>query len=300
MSHPDPEQPYVETGVKLGDDQFAMADRWESAGLLALVGMGVQPGLTDVFARHAADHLFSEIHEIGIRHGDDLSVAGYGFAAPVPIWDTIETYLNPPVLWERGRGWFTTEPFSDPELFDFPEGIGPVECVNVEHGGVLLLPRWLDAGRVGSKRGLGREIITVLTTLHALGLDRVEPVVVGDVEVAPRDVVAACLPDPAEVGDRMSGRTCAGTWVTGRGPDGLPREVFLSQTVDNEWSMDGYGVQAVVWQTAIQPVMALELIASGAWTGAGVLGPEALPAEPFLDLMAAYGTSWCQREMIPS
>jgi saccharopine dehydrogenase-like NADP-dependent oxidoreductase len=299
MSHPDPEQPYAETGVKLGDDQLALADRFEAAGLLALVGMGVQPGLTDVFARYAADHLFSSIDEIGIRHGDDLSVAGAGFATPLPVWDTIEAYLNPPLIWARDRGWFTTEPFSDPELFDFPEGIGPVECVNVEHGGVALMPRWIEAGRVGSKRGLGSGIINVLETLRTLGLDRIEPVTVGDVEVSPREVVAACLPDPAEVGDRMTGRTCAGTWVTGSGPDGMPREVFLSHTVDNEWSMATDGVQAMVWQEALQPVVALELIAAGVWSGAGVFGPEAFEPGPFLDRLAEYGSSWCQREMIP-
>jgi saccharopine dehydrogenase-like NADP-dependent oxidoreductase len=300
MSHPDPEQPYVEPGVKLGDDQFAMHDRWQSAGLLALVGMGVQPGLTDVFARYAADHLFSDISEVGVRHGDDLRVAGPGFAPPVPVWDTIEAYLNPPVVWERDRGWFTTEPFSDPELFDFPEGIGPVECVNVEEGGVLLVPRWIEAQRVGSKRGLGGDLINVLRTLRTLGLDRDDPVRVGEVEVSPRDVVAACLPDPAGVGERMTGKTCAGTWVTGSGPDGLPREVFLSHTVDNEWSMDTYGVQAMAWQEALPPVVALELIASGTWTGAGVFGPEAFDPVPFLDLLVDYGSSWCQRELIPS
>jgi saccharopine dehydrogenase-like NADP-dependent oxidoreductase len=135
--------------------------------------------------------------------------------------------------------------------------------------------------------------------LRTLGLDRIDPVKVGDLEVSPREVVAACLPDPADVGERMTGKTCAGTWVTGKGPDGMPREVFLSHTVDNEWSMATYGVQAVVWQEALQPVLALELIASGAWAGAGVLGAEAFDPKPFLDLLTDHGSSWCHREMIP-
>ena len=86
-----------------------------------------------------------------------------------------------------------------------------------------------------------------------------------------------CLPDPATLGDRMRGKTCAGTWVTGT-QDGRPREVYLYHVVDNEWSMREYGSQAVVWQTAINPVVALELLATGAWSGAGVLGPEAFDA----------------------
>ncbi|MGW4171103.1 saccharopine dehydrogenase family protein [Streptomyces chartreusis] len=299
LSHPHPERPYEECGVKLGDAQFEQAADWEKAGALALVGMGVEPGLSDVFARYAADELFDEIEELGVRDGANLTVDGYDFAPSFSIWTTIEECLNPPVVYEDARGWFTTEPFSEPEVFDFPEGIGPVECVNVEHEEVLLMPRWVDARRVTFKYGLGEEFISTLRTLHLLGLDRTEPVTVpsadGPVRVSPRDVVAACLPDPATLGERMHGKTCAGTWVRGA-KDGKPREVYLYHVVDNQWSMKEYGSQAVVWQTAVNPVVALELLAGGVWSGAGVLGPEAFPARPFLDLLTEYGSPWGMRE----
>jgi saccharopine dehydrogenase-like NADP-dependent oxidoreductase len=299
LSRPHPTDPYRKTGVKLGDEQFELAGQWEQQGRLALTGMGVEPGLSDVFARYAADVLFSEISEIGVRDGANLVVEGYDFAPTFSIWTTIEECLNPPVVWENG-GWYTTVPFSEPQVFTFPAGIGPVECVNVEHEEVLLIPRWIRSGRVTFKYGLGSEFIGVLETLHKLGLDRTEPVAAGGVSVPPRDVVAACLPDPATLGDRMTGVTCAGTWVTGTGRDGSPREVYLYHAVDNAWSMAEYGSQAVVWQTAINPVVALELIDSGAWNGAGVLGPEALPAGPFLDLLADYGSPWNLEERIPA
>jgi saccharopine dehydrogenase (NAD+, L-lysine forming) len=297
LSKPHPEQPHAQTGVKLGDEQFAAAERWESAGRLALVGIGVEPGLSDVFARYASDHLFSTIDELGTRDGSNLTVEGYEFAPSFSIWTTIEECLNPPVVWEKGRGWYTTAPFSEPEVFDFPEGIGPVECVNVEHEEVLLMPRWLDARRVTFKYGLGEEFIEVLQTLHKLGLDSTEPVRVGGAQVSPRDVVAACLPDPAQLGDRMRGKTCAGLWVTGTGRDGAPREVYLYHVVDNEWSMREYGAQCVVWQTAVNPVVALELLATGVWRGAGVLGPEAFDAVPFLALLEdGHASPWGLRE----
>ncbi|WP_327039155.1 saccharopine dehydrogenase family protein [Micromonospora maris] len=296
LSKPHPTRPYRETGVKLGDEQFAVAQRWADAGRLALCGIGVEPGLSDVFARYAADELFAEIDEIGVRDGANLTVDGYAFAPSFSIWTTIEECLNPPVIWEDGRGWFTTEPFSEPEVFHFPAGIGPVECVNVEHEEVLLIPRWVPAKRVTFKYGLGDEFIEVLKTLHKLGLDSTVPVSVKGVEVSPRDVVAACLPDPATLGDRMRGKTCAGTWVRGTGLDGRPREVYLYHVVDNEWSMREYGHQAVVWQTAINPVVALELLAGGAWSGVGVLGPEALAPKPFLDLLTDYGSPWGMEE----
>lgn len=296
LSRPHPTEPYAKTGVKLGDEQFALAEKWEASGQLALVGMGIEPGMADVFARYAADELFSEIEELGVRDGANLTVAGYDFAPSFSIWTTIEECLNPPVIWEKDRGWFTTPPFSEPEVFEFPDGIGPVECVNVEHEEVLLMPRWIDAGRVTFKYGLGEEFITVLQVLHKLGLDSTTPVQVGDVQVSPRDVVAAVLPNPAQLGDRMSGKTCAGLWVKGIGKDGNPRQVYLYHVVDNEWSMREYGAQAVVWQTALNPVVAMELMAAGVWTGVGVLGPEALPARPFLDLVNAYGSPWGMRE----
>jgi saccharopine dehydrogenase-like NADP-dependent oxidoreductase len=300
LSERHPARPFEEPGVKLGDAQFAVAGEWEAAGRLALCGIGVEPGLSDVFARYAADHLFSRIEEIGVRDGADLAVSGYAFAPTFSIWTTIEECLNPPLIWERERGWYTTAPFSEPEEFEFPAGIGPVECVNVEHEEVVLIPRWVDCERVTFKYGLGEEFIGVLRTLNLLGLDSTEPLRVRGVEVVPRDVVAAALPDPATLGDVMSGRTCAGTLVTGTGVDGAPRAVYLHHVADNEETMARDGVQAVVWQTAINPVIALELLAAGVWQGAGVLGPEAFDPVPFLDLLADYGSPHGVEERDPA
>lgn len=305
MSVPHPERPYQECGVKLGDAQFAVAQKWADRGQLALVGMGVEAGLSDVFARYGADHLFDTIDTVDVRDGSNLTVDGYRFAPTFSVWTLIEECLNPPVIWERGRGWFTTEPFSEPEIFEFPEGIGALECVNVEHEEVLLVPRWIECNRVTFKYGLGSELISVLTMLRDLGLASIEPVEVRGVEgsavrVSPRDVVAAVAPDPRQLGSAMRGLTCAGTNLTGTvaGPDGIVRDrsVYLYHVADNETTMGEYGQQAVVWQTAINPVIALELLATGVWSGAGVLGPEALAADPFLDLLVDYGSPWAVRE----
>ena len=297
LSRPHPERPYELPGELLGERQLAQQEQWERAGLLALVGIGVEPGLSDVFARYASDELFSTVDNVGVRDGADLVVEGYGFAPTFSIWTTIEECLNPPLIWERARGFYTTAPFSEPETFEFPEGIGPIECVNVEHEEVVLIPRWVRCERVTFKYGLGEEFIDVLRTLHKLGLDSTEPVRVRGAEVAPRDVVAAALPDPATLGERMSGRTCAGTWVTGSALDGAPRSTYLYHVADNEQTMREYGSQAVVWQTAVNPVVALELLDEGAWRGTGVLGPEAFPPRPFLDRLAELGAPHGQREM---
>jgi saccharopine dehydrogenase (NAD+, L-lysine forming) len=296
LSEPHPQEPHRKTGVKLGDYQFERAKAWEDKGLLALVGMGVEPGMSDVFARFAQDHLIDEIDEIGVRDGSNLVIHGYDFAPTFSIWTTIEECLNPPVIWEKERGWHTTEPFSGAEIFNFPAGIGPLEVVNVEHEEVLLIPRWVRCRRVTFKYGLGEQFITVLKTLHKLGLDSKQLVEVRGLKIAPRDVVAACLPDPSRLGDRMVGKTCAGTWVKGI-KDGQPRQVYLYQVADNEYCMQQWGCQAVVAQTAVNPLIAMDLLHSGAWHGKGVLGPEAFDAAPYLDKMAEYGFPSGMQEM---
>jgi saccharopine dehydrogenase-like NADP-dependent oxidoreductase len=297
LSEPHPDEPFRRTGIKLGDYQFERSAAWEKKGLLALVGLGVEPGMSDVFARYAQDQLFDEIEDVGIRDGANLEVEGYEFAPSFSIWTTIEECLNPPVIWEKDRGWYTTKPFSEPEVFEFPEGIGKVEVVNVEHEEVLLIPRWVKAGRVTFKYGLGDKFIGVLQTLHMLGLDSKEKINVKGIQVAPRDVVAAALPDPAHLGDKMHGKTCAGTWVRGR-KDGRTREVYLYQVADNAQCMQRWGCQAVVAQTAFSPVIGWDLLEHGQWKGKGVLGPEAFDPSSFMDKMAEYGFPHGMKEMV--
>jgi len=298
LSEPNPEDPFHQTGIKLGDYQFDKAKDWEKKGLLALVGFGVEPGMADIFARYAQDYLFDEIEEIGIRDGSNITIDGYEFAPNFSIWTTIEECLNPPVIWEQDKGWFTTEPFSEHETFEFPEGIGPIDVVNVEHEEVMLVPRWVKAKRVTFKYGLGEHFINILKTLHILGLDNKEKISVKGMQVAPRDVVAACLPDPAHLGEKMRGKTCAGTWVKGI-KDGRKREVYLYQVADNEECMKNWGCQAVVAQTAFSAVIAMDLIKHDIWKGVGVLGPEAFEPMPFMKKMAEYGFPYGLKEMSP-
>jgi saccharopine dehydrogenase (NAD+, L-lysine forming) len=297
LSRPHPEVPFERPGVKLGDEQFARAAEWERAGRLALLGMGMDPGLTDVFAVHAARNLFDEVDEVHVRDGGDLEIPGYAFAPVFSIWTTIEECLNPPIIWQDGD-WHTTEPFSGAEMFPFPEGIGPVECVNVEHEEVLLVPRHVPAQRVTFKYALGSDFIDKLRTIHALGMDRTDKVRVKGVEVAPRDVLTAITPDPAKLGDQMVGRAIVGTWVIGR-KDGAPREVFLYQLTDAQQIWRETGLGAVAWQTGFNPVIAMELLASGAWSGRGVLPPEAFDPVPYLALLDKYGIHHAMVEMEP-
>lgn len=290
LSEPHPDRPYSNCHIKLGDYQLDCHAQWEDKGLLAVVGSGVEPGMSDIYARYAEKHFFDEIEEIGIRDGNNFEIEGYDIAFGFSIWTTIEECLNPPVIWEKNKGWFTTEPFSEPEVFTLPHGIGDVEMVNVEHEEVLLVPRYIDKGlkRVTFKFGLGDDFVQALKYLQALNLDSKHiQVDVGNTTITPRDFLAKVAPDPAKIGHLITGKTCAGTWVKGK-KDGLERQIYLYQVADNQECMEKIGSQAVVAQTAFNPVIMMELLAKSIWNATGVLAPEAFDPDPFVALMNEY------------
>jgi len=299
MSEKDRDDPYGTLGVKLGDLQYAQNELWKEKNNLALCGSGVEPGMVNVFARYAWDSLFDEIHELNVRDADNLEVEGLDIAFGFSIWTTIEECLNPPVIWEKDKGWFVTESFSEPEVFRFPEPVGDQEVINIEHEEVLMFPRFFaDKGlkRTTFKFGVDRDMRRVLKILEALGLTSTDKVNVKGVEVSPRDVVAVCSPDPAKLGNRMRGQLSAGIWIKGV-KDKKERNVYIYQLVDNKECMTTYGSQAVVAQTAVGPVIMMELLAKGIWKGKGVMGPENFPAEPFMERLASYGFPPSMMEM---
>lgn len=286
----------AELGENMGKYLFDRAPAWEKKGILAIPGMGMDPGVSDIFAKYAEKHLFDEIDEIGIRDGAALDVKGYEFAPAFSIHDAFEECTDPAVVWEKDKGWYEVEAFSDPEMFDFPEGIGPLEAVNVEHDEVVLIPRQIKCRKVTFKYALGDKFINAIRVLKMLGLHSTQPIDVKGVKVAPIDVVIALLPDPAKMGPLMTGKTCVGAWVSGW-KDGKRRQVYLYQVMSNEDSVRKYGIQAVSLQTGIGPVIAMELLAKGIWKGKGVLGPEAFDPDPYLALMPEFDFPYGMIEM---
>lgn len=289
LSYKHKEKPFELVNIKLGDYQFDRHKDWEKKGIMALVGSGVEPGMADVFAKYASKYLFDEIDEVNVRDGDNYEIpgfegAGFGFS----VWTTIEECLNPPVVWEKGKGWFCTENFSEPEIFNFPGGIGDVEVINVEHEEVMLVPRVVDCNRVTFKYGVPRDMRQLLLDLKTVGMDEaVKTIKVGDSEITPRDFLVKVVPNPQEITKLMIGKGCAGTWVTGK-KDGLGRSVYLYQVADNQECMAKYGTNSVVAQTAVSPVIMMELVAKGIWDIKGVHGPESFDPDPFIERLAKY------------
>ncbi len=297
LSVPHPTDPYNKTNIKMGDYQFEKHGDWEKKNLLALVGIGMDPGAVNVFAKYAQKHYFDEIDEISIKDGGNLTAEGYDITFGFSIWTTIDECLNPPFKWEKDKGIYTVEPFSEPELFTFPDGIGEQELVNVEHEEMVMLPRYMGdaAKKMSFKYGLGSEFITMLKNVKALRLDDKHSKINGT-DLSPRDVVGMVAPSPTEVADKLKGKCCVGTAVTGK-KDGLERKIFIYQTTDNEEVMNEIGCGCVVGQTAYNPVIALELLATGKWNGKGVLGPECFEPDDYIKLADEYNFYMGMMEM---
>jgi saccharopine dehydrogenase (NAD+, L-lysine-forming) len=292
LSQPHPTDPYNKCGVMLADEQWAKAKEWEEKGLLAMLGCGIEPGLSDFYAKYAEKYFFDKIEEMGVRDGNNLHIPGsdevtWGFS----IWTLTEECLNPPVVFEADNGGFhTTQLFSDPEPFWLPEGIGTVEMVNVEHVEAIYIGRHIGKGlsKATFKYALGEKFIEALKVIQACRMHLQTPVDVKGTKVVPLDVLGATTPNPVEVGMKYVGKTAAGTWAKGT-KDGLTREIYLYQIADNEECIERLGCQSVVAQTAFTPVMLMELMAAGKWNYAGVRCGEMCDPEPVVGLLADYG-----------
>jgi saccharopine dehydrogenase (NAD+, L-lysine-forming) len=298
LSRPHPSDPVNQCGVKLGDEEFPLGPEFQRIGKLAMAGCGVEPGMADLLARYGADHYFDEVEEIGIRDGANLEIPGFsGITFGFSIWTTIEECTNPAIVWEADGGWHTVPPFSEPEPFWLPEGVGAVEVAHVEHEEVISIgraaPLLKGVKKATFKYALGDEFINAIEVFKAVNLHKTEKIKVGDCMVSPRDVVAAAAPDPLEIGKRYVGKTAAGTWIRGK-KEGLTREVYLYQVADNQECVEKYDQQVVQAQTAFTPVILWELMAAGKWAGykenpeTGVHVPEEFDADDYVALMPAY------------
>ena len=175
LSTPHPTDPLNKPGKVLGEDELGLHDEFVKIGKLGLMGFGVEPGMADWYCRHAADHFFDEIDEIGVRDGANLEIPGFkGISFGFSIWMTIEECTNPAVVWERDRGFYTVPPLSDPEPFYLPEGIGWVECAHVEHEEVIHIGYFekllKGVKKATFKYALGDEFIQAMEVLTSVNL----------------------------------------------------------------------------------------------------------------------------------
>ena len=282
-------------GLPKMEDQFALDGEFRKRHRFALLGMGADPGTTNVYAAYAAKHLLDEITEIRVRDGDNSVCQGHeGFIAAFSPWVFIDECLCKAVSWRDGS-YHLEEPLTGCEPFNFPE-LGLLDCYYVDHEESKTLPRFFPRAKVIDFKLCMDEVThSTLKVMRQLGMNRIDKVDVGGVEVAPRDVVVSLLPQPKDLAGKMKGKTCVGTLVKGR-KNGEDRAYYIYNIADHETVYAGLGVQATSYQTGIPPVVAAELISSGLWSGAGVFSPEQMDPDPFLARLTQLGMPWQVRD----
>lgn len=296
------ENSYLEPMTKYNFDRH---EAWREKGQMAVICLGIDPGVVNVFAKYAATELFDEITEVHVKDGGNLTVPGadpddilFGFN----VWTVLDEVMNPNVEYdEKKGGLFVERPFAGMETFEMPDGVGKNTLVKVEHEEVVTMPRYLKQyglKRATFKISLEENLITALKVIDKLGLRSLHPVKVGSAEVRPRDVVAACAPQPGDIGEEMFGEMLVGVDCIGK-KDGEEKEYFLYQNFDNQESMKRWGSQAVVAQTGFGAALAIELIGRGIWKDAGVFSPEYFDPLPYLKLMEESGFSYGIEERTP-
>jgi saccharopine dehydrogenase-like NADP-dependent oxidoreductase len=277
------------------EDQFALDAEFRKRHRFALLGMGADPGTTNIYAAYAAKHLLDEVTEIRVRDGDNSICQGHdGFIAAFSPWVFIDECLCKAVSWRDGK-YHLEEPLTGFEPFNFPE-LGVLNCFYVDHEESKTLPRFFPRARVIDFKLCMDEVThSTLKVMQQLGMNRIDKVNVGGIEVAPRDVVVSLLPQPKDLAGKMKGKTCVGTLVQGK-KNGEDRAYYIYNVADHETVYAELGVQATSYQTGIPPVIAAELISSGLWAGAGVFSPEQLDPDPFLARLTRFGMPWQVRD----
>ena len=282
-------------GIPKLADQFALDAEFRAAGRLALLGMGADPGTSNIYAAYAAKHLLDDVTELRVRDGDNSSCEGHsGFLAAFSPWVFIDECTCGAISWRDGK-YHLEEALSGHERFNFPE-IGVLDTYYVDHEESRTLPMFIPGLRLADfKLSMDAATWRTLRVLKDLGLSRKERVRVGDIEVTPRDVVVSMLPQPNDLAGRMRGKTCVGLLARGS-RDGRERSYYLYNITSHEHAYREIGVQATAYQTGVPPVIAAKLIASGAWSGTGVMSPEQFDPDPFMALLDISGMPWHIRD----
>ncbi len=285
---------YLEPMTKYNFDRH---EQWKEKGLTACICLGIDPGVVNVFAKYAAEYLFDELWEVHVKDGGNLKVPGAGkdeVQFGFNVWTVLDEVMNPNAEWSLEEGFRIEDAFAGEEEFWLPKPFGINRLVKVEHEEVVTLPRYLKKyglKKASFKIALDDRLLNALKVINALGLRSTRPIEVDGVCVIPRDVVAACAPQPKDTGARMIGGMCVGVHCIGI-KDGERKEYFIYQPFDNQESIKNWGMQAVAAQTGFGAALGIELLGRGIWKAAGVFSPEYFPSKPYMELMKEAGLEY--------
>ena len=270
--------------------QWEYQERFKKAGLMALLGSGFDPGVTNVFAAWAQKHHFDEIHDLDII---DANAGSHG--------QPFATNFNPEInirevtargrYWEKGE-WISTDPLSVSETFEFPEGIGPMKIYLLYHEELESLTKNIR----GLKRArfwmtFSDNYLKHLEVLQNVGMTRIDPVKFEGHDIVPLKFLKALLPDPASLGPLTKGRTCIGDLMTGV-KNGKPKKLYVYNICDHEACYREVQSQAISYTTGVPAMIGAMLMLTGSWKGRGVFNMEQLDPDPFMEKLNIHGLPW--------
>ena len=269
--------------------QWAYRDRFEKAGITALLGSGFDPGVTSVFSAYALKHYFDEINYIDIldcNAGDH----GYPFATNFNPEINIREVSAKGSYWEDGH-WVETEPMEIKRVYDFPE-IGEKDMYLLHHEEIESLALNIPGiKRIRFFMTFGQSYLTHLKCLENVGMTSIEPIMYEGKEIVPLQFLKAVLPDPASLGPRTKGKTNIGCIFIGK-KDGKERKIYIYNVCDHEECYKEVESQAVSYTTGVPAMIGAMMLMTKQWNKAGVYNIEEFDPDPFMDALNKWGLPW--------
>ena len=270
--------------------QWAYNERFRDRGIMALLGSGFDPGVTNVFTAWLHKHEFDEIDELDII---DCNAGEHGqaFATNFNPEINIREVTAPGRYWDKGD-WQTTPPLSENRMFDFPEGIGPRKIYLMYHEELeSLVKHFPKIRRARFWMTFSDNYLNHLRVLENVGMTRIDPVLYEGREIIPLQFLKAVLPDPSSLGPLTKGRTCIGCLARGR-KDGRDKVVFVYNICDHEACYREVQSQAISYTTGVPAMIGAKMILTGKWRQPGVFNMEQLDPDPFMDALNQHGLPW--------
>lgn len=277
-------------------EQWARDNAFKDAGIMALLGSGFDPGVTNVFCAYAQQYLFDEIHTIDIldcNAGDH----GYAFATNFNPEINLREVSSKGRYWENGE-WIETEPVAIKMVWDYPE-VGPKDSYLLYHEELeSLVLNIKGLKRIRFFMTFGQSYLTHMKCLENIGMLRIDEVEHKGMKIVPIEFLKTLLPDPASLGPRTVGFTNIGCVFEGL-KDGKKRKIYIYNVCDHQACYRETGAQAVSYTTGVPAMIGAKLMLEGKWSGKGVFNMEQFDAKPFMDELNVQGLPWKIIEMKP-
>jgi saccharopine dehydrogenase (NAD+, L-lysine-forming) len=269
--------------------QWDYHEKFKEKGLMAVLGCGFDPGVTNIFCAHAMKNHFDKIDTVDIVDCNDGN-HGYPFATNFNPEINIREITQRGKYYENGQ-WIETDPLSQSEMFDFPE-VGPRRAYLMYHEELESLAKNIPGvKRIRFWMTFSDNYLTHLKVLQNVGMTGIEPVMHDGKEIIPIQFLKTLLPDPSSLAERYTGKTSIGCIIEGE-KDGKRKKIFIYNVCDHKECYNEVGAQAISYTTGVPAVIGAILMTNGIWKGEGVFNVEQLDPQPFMNALNQYGLPW--------